>query len=78
MQPSDSLCAEVSVHERSRHGNEEAGNGSLPTLKANAAGIDIGSAEHWVAVPIDRDDEHVRSFSALTHGLQARRLAPGL
>lgn len=43
--------------------------GSLPILKANAAGIDIGSAEHWVAVPIDRADEHVRSFSALTHGL---------
>ena len=38
------------------------GDGSLPVLEANAAGIDIGSSEHWVAVPIDRDDEHVLSF----------------
>jgi hypothetical protein len=45
------------------------GTGSLPVLEANAAGIDIGSAEHWVAVPIDRDKEPVRSFSALTRGL---------
>ena len=48
---------------------KKPGNGSLPILKANAAGIDIGSAEHWVAVPIDRDGKHVRPFSALTHGL---------
>lgn len=27
----------------------------LPILKPNAAGIDIGATEIWVAVPADRD-----------------------
>jgi hypothetical protein len=31
----------------------------LPLLKGNAAGIDVGSAEHYVAVPTDRDAEPV-------------------
>lgn len=35
-------------------------------LNANAAGIDIGSQRHYVAVPADRDDEPVRSFGCLT------------
>jgi transposase len=42
---------------------------SLPVLEANAAGIDIGSAEHWVAVPIGRSEQHTCSFSAMTRGL---------
>lgn len=48
---------------------KKEGTGALPILKGDAAGIDIGSAEHWVAVPVDRDAENVRSFSSLTHGL---------
>ncbi|KRC15032.1 IS110 family transposase [Acidovorax sp. Root217] len=32
----------------------------------NAAGIDIGSASHFVAVPPDRDDEPVREFASFT------------
>jgi transposase len=43
----------------------------LNTLKPNAAGIDIGSSSHFVAVPSDRDDEPVREFSAFTSGLHA-------
>jgi len=35
-------------------------------LNPNAAGIDIGSRRHYVAVPADRDDEPVRSFGCLT------------
>lgn len=35
----------------------------------NAAGIDIGSASHWVAVPADRDDEPVREFKSFTADL---------
>jgi hypothetical protein len=31
---------------------------SLPTIHLNAAAVDIGSNEHWVAVPADR--EHSR------------------
>lgn len=35
----------------------------------NAAGIDIGSASHFVAVPPDRDDEPVREFRSFTADL---------
>ena len=42
----------------------------------NAAGIDIGSASHFVAVPPNRDDEPVREFRSFTADLQ--RLADWL
>ncbi len=42
----------------------------------NAAGIDIGSASHFVAVPPDRDDEPVREFQSFTTELH--RLADWL
>lgn len=35
-----------------------------------AAGIDIGSREHYVAVPAGRDKKTVRSFRAYTEGLE--------
>ena len=37
----------------------------------NAAGIDIGSASHFVAVPPDRDDVPVREFRSFTQDLEA-------
>jgi transposase len=37
----------------------------------NAAGIDIGSASHFVAVPADRDEQPVREFKAFTADLEA-------
>ena len=39
----------------------------------NAAGIDIGSASHYVAVPADRDEQPVREFKSFTEDLVARR-----
>jgi transposase len=44
--------------------------GTLPRLNANAAGIDVGSASHWVAVPPERDPEPVREFGAFTADLE--------
>lgn len=44
---------------------------SLPFININAAGIDIGSEEHWVAVPEDRDEEPVRRFGCFTSDLHA-------
>jgi transposase len=38
----------------------------LPQLNANAAGIDVGAASHFVAVPADRDAEPVREFATFT------------
>lgn len=43
----------------------------LEKVHLNAAGIDIGSASHWVAVPEDRDDEPVREFKSFTPDLHA-------
>jgi transposase len=42
---------------------------NLPQLKPNAAGIDMGAREIFVAVPADRDAESVRSFPTFTEDL---------
>ena len=44
---------------------------TLPILNVNAAGLDIGSAEIWVAVPVDRDPQPVRPFGTFTPDLHA-------
>jgi transposase len=41
----------------------------LPALNRNAAGIDVGNAEHYVAVPAGRDPEPVRKFGSFTADL---------
>jgi hypothetical protein len=38
----------------------------LPPLNLNAAGIDVGNAEHLVAVPPGRDVQPVQSFGSFT------------
>jgi hypothetical protein len=40
----------------------------LEKVHLNAAGIDIGSTAHWVAVPEDRDARPVRSFTSFYVG----------
>ena len=40
-------------------------------MHRNAAGIEVGATEHWVAVPEDRDEEPVRRFGAFTADLYA-------
>jgi transposase len=42
-----------------------------PLLNANAAGIDVGAREHYVAVPPGRDAEAVKRFGAFTEDLHA-------
>ncbi len=54
------------AQQRARHEQE-----ILRQIHLNAAGIDIGSASHWVAVPDDRDDQPVREFTSFTHDLTA-------
>ena len=49
---------------------------SLPVHHPDAAGIDIGSDEHWVAVPADRAEKSVVPFRTFTSDLQ--RLADWL
>src|SRR5262245_40916910 len=48
----------------------------LPVVPADAAGIDVGSTEHWVAVAPGRDPNPVRRFAAFTADLH--RLADWL
>jgi transposase len=52
------------------------GASELPVLRPNAAGIDIGATEIFVAVPPDRDPQAVRAFPTFTEDLQ--RLADWL
>jgi len=42
-----------------------------PLINPNAAGVDLGSREHWVAVPEDRDKQNVRCFGTFTSDLEA-------
>jgi transposase len=43
----------------------------LEVMNPKAAGIDIGNAEHWVAVPPSMDSNPVRSFGCFTADLKA-------
>lgn len=42
-----------------------------PLMNPNAAGVDLGSREHWVAVPEDRERQPVRCFGTFTCDLEA-------
>lgn len=46
-------------------------NPNLTQINENAAGIDIGSGEHWVCVPSDRVEVNVRKFGCFTPDLVA-------
>jgi transposase len=50
---------------------QKSDSGLFPIINNNAAGIDIGSEEHWVAVPEGRDENPVRSFGCFTADLHA-------
>lgn len=49
---------------------------SLPVVEANAAGVDIGATQIFVAEPPDRDAESIRCFDTFTADLE--RLADWL
>ena len=52
---------------RARH--RPAMPGALERITPHAAGIDVGSSSHFVAVPADRDEQPVREFAAFTADL---------
>jgi len=58
----------MSRKQRPRHDQIPA---ELPNVHLNAAGIDIGSEFHFVAVPANRDERPVRRFAAFTADLEA-------
>ena len=56
-------------HRRRRPPKPRVSPSVLDRINPNAAGIDCGSAEHFVAVPPDRDPTPVRSFQTFTGDL---------
>jgi len=56
---------------RKRKQQKQSDQAMLPVMRPNAAGIDIGATEIFVAVPADRDPQYVRSFPSFTQDLYA-------
>lgn len=59
---------------KNQHGQQRRGgkvNNRMPMINPNAAGIDVGASEHYVAVPPARDEQPVRRFGAFTEDLHA-------
>ena len=56
---------------RRRPGRKAKARSPFIVLDRHAAGIDVGAAEHWVAVPPDADPIPVRCFGTFTADLQA-------
>lgn len=50
--------------------NEKNNKQQLTQINPDTAGIDIGSREHYVCVPADRDEKNVRKFAAFTSDLK--------
>jgi transposase len=63
-------------HLSRRHRQRRRSPSLLKRINLSAAGIDCGSAEHYVAVPADRDPAPVRAFRTFTSDLH--RLADWL
>jgi transposase len=56
---------------RKRTKDAKTNNAVMPVMRPDAAGIDIGATEIFVAVPADRAAENVRSFPTFTQDLYA-------
>ncbi len=54
---------------RKRKQSSKTNNAAMPVMRPDAAGIDIGATEIFVAVPSDRAAENVRSFPTFTQDL---------
>lgn len=64
--------ARAKGHASQRHSRKNKGmcGPDRPLLEANAAGVDVGAREMFVAVPPDRDPHPVRSFATFTADLE--------
>ncbi len=59
-------------HSTKKHeAKQPKGRKSFPIINPNAAGIDIGSGEHYVAVPEERDDQPIRRFGCFTSDIES-------
>lgn len=56
-------------HQNNQPVKREKVSSHLEQINHNAAGIDLGGAEHWVCVPSDRAEKNVRRFGCFTPDL---------
>ena len=61
--------AKNNKHARKSRKSRKKGMQPLPIIEPNAAGIDVGATEMYVAIPADRDPEPVRCFQTFTRDL---------
>ena len=54
---------------RKRKQGGRASSATMPVMRPDAAGIDVGATEIFVAVPADRATENIRSFPTFTQDL---------
>jgi transposase len=54
-----------------KNNHKKIGAPVLHCLNPNAAGVDVGATEIYIAVPVDRDPQPVRHFSTFTEDLHA-------
>lgn len=66
----DAVSSDANVKHNDKHNNIKL-SPTLPKLNLNAAGIDVGSRSHYVAVPPGRDEQCVREFKSYTSDLYA-------
>jgi len=57
--------------EQKRSGGKKVDWKALEVMHRDAAGIDVGGSEHWVAISPERDPEPVRRFGCFTADLHA-------
>jgi transposase len=69
--PTKRSRAPKNVNKKRRRSKKALLTQQLAMLKPNAAGIDVASAEHWVCVPADRDEQPIRRFGTFTRDLDA-------
>ena len=56
--------------QKNRPRNKQVDWKALDIVHPDAAGIDIGGSEHWVAISPDRDEQPIRSFDCFTADLE--------
>ena len=70
VQPSGGIF--MAPNRRRQRKNRKPGHlQGLPVINPDAGGIDIGSTEHYVALPPDREGPTVRAFGCMTPDLEA-------
>src|ERR1700739_4893079 len=68
--PAEGQQRKARQRRRTDKANQRAGAADRPVPEPNAAGIDIGARELYVAVPPDRDENPIRVFTTFTSDLE--------